>query len=67
MKEHELNTLMGVVSDPISCAYNTSDYKSLQEIQRIIRIFDINNKQKNKHPYLSIKNLVALRLVLSNN
>ena len=67
MKEHELNALMGVVSDPISCVYDISDSKNLREIQRIIRIFDINNKQRNKHKILSIRNLVAFRLVLSNN
>jgi len=67
MKEHELNALIGVVADPIRCAYDISNGRNLQEIQRIIRIFEINKQQKNKHKYFSIKNLVAFKLVLSNN
>ncbi len=67
MKEHELNAYLNVVSDPIKCAYDISNRKNLQEIQRIIRIFEINKEQQNHHKYFSIKNLVALKLQLSNN
>ncbi len=67
MKEHELNALVGVVADPIKCAYDVSNHKNLHEIQRIIRIFNINKQQQNKHQFFSIKNLVAFKLVLSNN
>ena len=67
MKEQELNTLMSVVSDPIENVYKIESYKDLAEIQRIIRIFDISKEQHNKHTMFSIKNLAALRLVLSNN
>ena len=41
--------------------------KDLEEIQRIIRIFNISEEQHNKHAMLSIKNLATFRLVLSNN
>ena len=67
MKEHELNALVGIVTDPIKCAYNLSNNKDLNEIQRIIRVFEINKEQDNKHKYFSLKNLVAFKLVLSNN
>ncbi len=67
MKEHELNALVGIVADPIQCAYDVSNNKNLQEIQRIIRIFDINKQQRNKHRCFSVKNLIAFKLVLSNN
>jgi hypothetical protein len=67
MKEQELNTLMSVVTDPINNVYKIDSYKDLAEIQRIIRIFNISDEQHNKHTMLSIKNLAALRLVLSNN
>lgn len=67
MKEQELNTLMSVISDPIENVYRVDTYKDLAEIQRIIRIFNISEEQHNKHAMLSIKNLAALRLVLSNN
>ena len=41
--------------------------KDLEEIQRIIRIFNIADEQHNKHTMLSIKNLATFKLVLSNN
>ena len=67
MKEQELNTIMSVVSDPIENVYKIDSYKDLEEIQRIIRIFNISEEQHNKHTMLSIKNLATLHLVLSNN
>ncbi|MCI1273640.1 MAG: hypothetical protein LKG27_04300 [Clostridiaceae bacterium] len=67
MKEQELNTMMGVVADPINNVYQINSRKDMEEIQRIIRIFAIDNEQHNKHTMLSIKNLATLKLVLSNN
>ena len=67
MKEQELNTLMSVVSDPIENVYKINSRKDLEEIQRIIRIFNISDNQHNKHTMLSIKNLATFKLVLSNN
>ena len=67
MKEQELNTLMSVVSDPIKNVYKIESRKDLEEIQRIIRIFNIAEEQHNKHTMLSIKNLATFKLVLSNN
>lgn len=67
MKEQELNTLMSVVSDPICNVYKCDTRKDIEEIQRMIRIFDIAETQKNKHKMFSIKNLATFRLVLSNN
>lgn len=67
MKEQELNTLMSVVSDPICNVYKLESRKDIEEIQRMVRIFDISQNQNNKHRLLSIKNVATLRLVLSNN
>jgi len=67
MKEQELNTMMSVVSDPICNVYSIKNRKDLEEIQRIIRIFNISEEQHNKHTMLSIKNLATFKLVLSNN
>lgn len=67
MKEIELNEMMAVVADPIKNVYKLDSQKDINEIQRIIRIFEISNAQKNKHKMLSIKNLATLKLVLSNN
>lgn len=67
MKEQELNTMMSVVSDPIHNVYKINSRKDIEEIQRMVRIFNIAEEQGNKHRLLSIKNLATLRLVLSNN
>lgn len=67
MQEHELNTIMDVVSDPIKNVYDISSYKNVAEIQRIIRIFQINEEQNMKTKMFAIKNLATFNLVLSNN
>lgn len=67
MKEQELNTLMSVVSDPICNVYKFETRNDIEEIKRIMRIFDIAGNQKNKHRMFAIKNLATFRLVLSNN
>ena len=67
MKEEELNIAMSVISDPIKNVYKVKSRKELEEIQRIVRIFKINEEQKIKHRMFSIKNLATFKLVLSNN
>ena len=67
MQEPELNTIMDVVSDPIKNVYDISSYKNVSEIQRIIRIFKINEEQNLKTKMFAIKNLATFNLVLSNN
>ena len=44
MKEQELNTMMSVVADPIKNVYKINSRKDLEEIQRIIRIFNISEE-----------------------
>ena len=67
MNERELNATMSVIADPINNVYKLNSRKDIEEIQRICRIFEISEKQGNKHKMLSIKNLATFRLVLSNN
>ncbi|MBQ7125763.1 hypothetical protein IJO12_01610 [bacterium] len=67
MTERELNAAISVIPDPIENVYKLDSRKSVEEIQRICRIFAISDAQANKHKMLSIKNLVTFRLVLSNN
>ncbi len=67
MNEEELNATMSVISDPIKNVYKLDSRSAVEEIQRLCRIFDIADRQANKHKMLSIKNLATLRLVLSNN
>lgn len=67
MKEQELNTMMSVVSDPIHNVYKFESRKDVEEILRMVRIFNISENQHNKHKMFAIKNLATLKLVLSNN
>ena len=67
MKEEELNAAMSVIADPIKNVYKLDSRQAVEEIQRICRIFEISDRQANKHKMLSIKNLATFRLVLSNN
>ena len=67
MKEEELNATMSVIADPIENVYKLDSWQDIEEIRRICRIFEISEKQGNKHKMLSIKNLATFRLVLSNN
>lgn len=67
MKERELNAMLGIIPDPEKNVYDISSWKKVNEIQRMIRIFKINEEQHNKHLMLSIKNVATFRLVLSNN
>lgn len=67
MKEKELNTMMSVISDPICNVYKLESRKDIEEIQRMVRIFNISNEQDNKHRMFSIKNMATMKLVLSNN
>ena len=44
------------------------DYHRQNKVDiRIVRIFNINEEQKNKHKMLSIKNLATMKIVFSNN
>ena len=67
MKEQELNAMMSVVTDPIKNVYKVESRKDIDEIQRMIRIFEISESQNNKHRMFSIKNMATMRLVMSNN
>ncbi len=67
MNELQLNGVLGTISEPVKNAYKLSSRKQVEEIQRIIRIFNINEEQKNKHKMLAIKNLATMKVVFSNN
>ncbi len=67
MDNLQLDGVLGTISEPVKNAYRLSSRKQVEEIQRIIRIFKINEEQKNKHKMLSIKNLATMKVVFSNN
>ncbi len=67
MNELQLNAVLGTIPEPIRNRYSLDSRKQIEEIQRICRIFNINEEQKNKHKMLSIKNLATMKIVYSNN
>lgn len=67
MNERTINTLFGLVSDPIKNAYDIKDRKHLAEIERIVRIFNISNEQKEMSGKISARGLVAFKMLVSNN
>ncbi len=67
MNEQQLSEVLGTISEPFNNRYRFETRKQIEEIQRICRIFKINDEQKNKHKMLSIKNLATMKVVFSNN
>ena len=67
MREFELNTIMGVIADPIKSAINIYDKNLVADVERIVRIMEISKKQSIKHRLLSLRNMATMHLVLSNN
>ena len=67
MNEQQLNSVLGTISEPVKNKYVLTSRKEVEEIQRIIRIFNITEEQKIKHRMLSIKNLATMKIVFSNN
>lgn len=67
MNETQLMTLMGIVADPEKNVYDVSSRKNREEVERIIRIFNISKEQHIEHKIFSIKKLATFKLVLSNN
>ncbi len=67
MNEEQLNVVLGTICEPVKNVYKLTGRKQIEEIQRITRIFHINEEQKNKHKMLSIKNLATMKVVFSNN
>lgn len=67
MNEDQLCVVFGTKSEPVHNVYKLSTRKQVDEIQRIIRIFKINEQQENKHRMLALKNLATMKVVYSNN
>ena len=72
MNEIQLNKILGTISEPEKNVYiikgdMKQKRKRINEIQRLCRIFKINEEQKIKHRMLAIKNLATMKVVFSNN
>ena len=67
MNERTINTLFDIVSDPVKNVYVIDNQKQLNEIQRIVRIFNITREQKKISGEISARGLVAFKMLVSNN
>lgn len=67
MREFELNTIMGVIADPVKSAIDLNDKKLVADVERLVRVLELNKEQSNKHRLLSLRNMASMHLVLSNN
>ncbi len=67
MNEEQLNLVLGTTFEPVKNAYKFSTRMQRDEIQRIVRIFEITEKQKIKNKLFAIKNLATMKVVFSNN
>lgn len=67
MNEIELNAIFDIVADPLKNAYKVSTPRDLDEIQRIVRVFNIVKSQKATCSKISARGLVAFKMLVSNN
>ena len=67
MNERTINALFGIVSEPEKNIYDIHKRKNLEEIQRIVRVFNITNEQKEMAGVISARSLVAFKMLVSNN
>ena len=65
MNRCELDALVGVASEPEKCVYDISNPKNVREIQRIMRIFEIEKEQKLNKKCFSL--FLTFKMVLNNN
>lgn len=67
MREIELNTVLNIIPDPEKNVYDMSNRKSKEEIQRIIRIFNLAQSQREERILTITDNAICMNLVLSIN
>jgi|GEM_PF-1143777 len=67
MTEVELNTIFDTVSDPVKNVYKLETQRDLDEIKRIIKVFNIVEEQKETCSKISARGLVAFKMLVSNN
>jgi len=67
MREVELNTIFNIVVEPQKNFVNINDKKVRQEIERMVRIFQITNEQKKIFNVLSMASINDFELLHSSN
>lgn len=67
MTEVELNALFNISPERVKNVYATNSLKNIQEIQRIVKVFDIAKKQKEISKSNGVFGLAAFRAILISN
>ncbi len=66
MTEVELNALFNIYPERVKNVYATNTLKSVQEIRRIVKIFNIASSQKETKS-ISARGFAAFRTILTSN
>ena len=67
MNEAEIKAIFDITTDPVKNVYDISTRDNRQEIERIIRIFNIVRDQRKTCSRISARGLVAFKMLVSNN
>ncbi len=66
MTEVELNALFNITPERVKNVYSTNTMKSVEEIRRIVKIFNITAQQKETKS-ICARGLAAFRTILTSN
>jgi hypothetical protein len=61
------NSIFNIVSDPEKNVYELDSVKKIQEILRMVRIFNIVREQRVTSKPIAARGLVAFKMLVSNN
>lgn len=67
MKEHQIEVILGIKPEPEKNVYHTNTFKQLNEINRIIKIFELKKEQNLNHQVLAIETLNSLKVMITKN
>lgn len=67
MTEVELNALFNISPEKVKNVYATNTIKSQEEIRRIVKVFEIAQKQRETSNKISARGLAAFRAILISN
>lgn len=66
MTEVELNALFNISPEKVKNVYATNSIKNVEEIRRIVKIFNIASRQREAKK-ISARSLAAFRTILTSN
>lgn len=67
MTEVELNALFNISPEKVRNVYATNTIKNVEEIRRIVKVFNIAKEQRNTSKSISARSLAAFRAILTSN